>query len=73
MIEITERMREESPYTTMFCEIVNEALRGNPEMSLADFAERINEAEKEYEESKVRERLERIQRAERKQFKEGQV
>lgn len=71
MIKITERMREESPYTAMFCEIINEELSYNPQMSLADFAEWINEAEKEYAERRVKERLERIQKAERKQFEEG--
>lgn len=71
MIKITERMREENPFTAMFCEIINEELSYNPQMSLAEFAERINQEEKDYAERKVRERYERIQKAERKQFEEG--
>ena len=65
MIEITEEMREESPYLTEFCEFINTALLADPKMSLAAFAERINQEEREYA---IKKRYKRLIEAERKQF-----
>ena len=54
-------MVEETPLTAEFCELVNFALEGNPDMSLAAFAELLHE-------ENVRASVERLKAIEAKQF-----
>ena len=61
MISISEEMRIKRPFTTEFCEVINQALSENPNMSLAEFAEGIEEVHKE-------ERRDRLIEAEKRQF-----
>lgn len=61
MISISEEMRIKHPFTTGFCEVINQALLENPNMSLAEFAEGVEEVHKE-------ERRERLIEAEKRQF-----
>ena len=63
-ILIPSFMKEETPIAAGFCEIVNAALKENPNMSLAEFAQGLNEVNKERA-------LERLQKAIEKQFKGG--
>lgn len=60
-IVVPEWMREETPLVAQFCELVNYALEGNPDMSLATFAEILHG-------ENVRVSLERLEAIEAKQF-----
>ena len=60
-IKIYEWQRKETPLCAGFCEMVNEALRDNPNMSLAEFAEELDAANK-------RATFERLIKAERRQL-----
>ena len=62
-IVIPEWLRREIPPTAGFCELINFALEGNPNMSLAAFAEQLSK-------SNVEQSFKRIQRAEKRQFGE---
>jgi hypothetical protein len=64
-IRIPEWYRQENPKLAGMCDIINEALEMNPNMSLADFAKVLdaNHVEQSYQ---------RIQEAVRKQF-EGEA
>jgi hypothetical protein len=54
-------MKEETPLTAQFCELVNFALEGDPDMSLAAFAEILHT-------ENVRASVERLEAIEAKQF-----
>lgn len=41
-ILIPEWLKKEVPVYAEFCAVINEELKGNPNLSLAEFAERIN-------------------------------
>ena len=62
MIVVYEWMRKETPFAAQFCELVNEALRMNPDMSLAEFASVLDGVNKENA-------LERVRAAEQQQFR----
>ncbi len=62
MIVVYEWMREETPLAVKFCELINEALQMNPNMSLAQFATVLDGVNKETA-------LERVQAAELQQFR----
>ena len=61
-------MKEETPIVASFCELVNFALEDNPDMTLAEFAEKLNDAN-------MSAALERLEAVEKRQFqgKEGQA
>ena len=60
-ISVPEWMKQETPVTAQFCELVNFALETNPTMSLAAFAEILHE-------ENVRATVERLEAVEAKQF-----
>lgn len=53
-ITITERLIRENPIIAGFCDIINQAIEENPNMSLAEFAYEIDKSNKEYEEIRLR-------------------
>ncbi len=60
-ITIPDWLKSKNPVTAEFCEIINEALKNRPNMSLAEFAEQIDKVHKERA-------LQRLQDAEAAQF-----
>ena len=54
-------MKEVAPVTAQFCELVNYALEGNPDMSLAAFAKILHE-------ENTKASVERLEAIEAKQF-----
>lgn len=54
-------MRQESPICAGFCDVINEALEENPEMSLAEFAANLSQVN-------IEGSLERLEKAEKQQF-----
>lgn len=62
-IRVPDWMKREKPSTAEFCELINFALQGNPNMSLAEFAKTLDE-------ENVRATYERIVAAEKAQFEE---
>lgn len=62
MIVVYEWMRQETPLAVKFCELVNEALQMDPNMSLAQFASVLDSVNKENT-------LERVRAAEQQQFR----
>ena len=59
-------MKEETPLAANFCELVNDALQMNPNMSLAQFASVLDGANKENA-------LARVRAAEQQQFEPKEV
>lgn len=59
-------MKEETPIVASFCELVNFALEDNPDMTLAEFAEKLNAAN-------ISAALERLEAVEERQFEEGKA
>lgn len=60
-ISVSEEMKMKTPALAGFCELINYALSGRPDMTLAEFAGVIESVHRE-------ERYERLVAAERKQF-----
>ena len=53
-IRIPEHLRRSAPYCAEFCDVVNDALRETPGMTLAEFASLIDEANVEGERQRLR-------------------
>ena len=53
-IRIPEHLRHAAPYCAEFCDVVNDALRETPGMTLAEFASLIDEANVEGERQRLR-------------------
>lgn len=60
-IIIPSWIKEEKPTIAKFCELINNALEQNPNMSLAQFAQVISKIN-------IEKTIQRVQRAEEKQF-----
>lgn len=60
-ISVSEEMKMKTPALAGFCELINYALSGRPDMTLAEFAGVIESVHRE-------DRLARLEEAERKQF-----
>ena len=53
-IRIPAHMRRTQPHCAEFCDVINEALRESPQMTLAEFAWFIDEANVEGERQRLR-------------------
>lgn len=53
-IRIPEHLRRAAPHCAEFCDIINDALREEPEMTLAEFAGHIDAANVEGERQRLR-------------------
>ena len=62
-ITISKWLKEENPVIAGFCQMINDALKDRPNLSLAEFAEQIDKVNKEYD-------LKRLQAIEKAQLEE---
>ena len=60
-ILIPDWLRKEFPSVAVICEVMNEALKEHPDMSLAEFAEGLNDTH-------IRETYRRVSEAVKRQF-----